>query len=214
MNAYSLMINFFMIMASLQINPVDSNLVVTPEFETFDMVRFERIRFRPNSFDGMEILDNGTTIIMKKVNAGSSYAEIPRDSYFFLNKAYYFNGNIREKGLFFIYDGFRKGMWYYFDEQGNLTDSIDHDKPFRFTFEQVLAFARKEGLVFMKTPVDWDYYSPWRPKIKREYNPISGECWWEIGWYKGIPPGAIERIRLDGVTGKEISRTYLTFNPG
>ena len=207
MNAYSLMINFYFLMASLQMTPADSNLVVTPEFETFDSIRFERIKTAPHLSEGREILENGTEILMDKKSSRNYYSEYPVNSYFFISKIYYLNGNIKAKGLYFVYNGFQKGLWYYFDEQGNLTDSIDHDKPFRFTFEQVLAFAREEGLEFMKTPVDWIYYDPMYPQIKREYNPISGECWWEIKWYKGLPLEVIVQIRLDGITGKEISRT-------
>jgi len=214
MNIFSLILNFYLLMAPVQINTTDTCFVITPEFETFDLARFERIKLGPKRLNGMETLDNGTTVLMQKINAGSSYAEVPVNSYFYLNKVYYTDGKIKAKGFSFVYAGFPKGLWYYFDEHGNLTDSIDHDKPFLFTFEQVLKFCENEGLIFMKTPIDWNYYGPWRPKIKREYNSATGECWWEIEWYKGIPDGAIERIRLDGRTGKEISRTYMIYNPG
>lgn len=213
MNVFNLIINFYFLIAIVQMNTVDTHLTVTPEFETFDLARFERIKLGSKRLNGMETLDNGTTVLMQKINAGSSYAEVPVNSYFYLNKIYYTDGKIKAKGFSFVYEGFPKGLWYYFDEQGNLTDSIDHDKPFLFTFEQVLKFCEKEGLIFMKTPIDTQRYRPLRPKITREHNLVSGECWWEIEWYKGIPIGTIERIRLDGATGKEISRTYMTFKP-
>ena len=196
---------------SVQMDTIDTRLVVTPDFETFDLERFERIRLGPRRSNGAETLPDGTRILMQQRNSGSSFAKIPVNSHFGLAKIYYPNGNIREKGLLFVYDHFRKGTWHYFDEKGNLVESIDHDKPFKFTFEQVLEFAAKEGLVFMKTPVDRTVFGPVMPELRRGHNPETGEAWWDLSWFRGIPAGAIQHIRLCGKTGKEILRGYSIF---
>ena len=192
----------------------NTHLVVTPDFETFDLERFERIRTRPNWFEGTETLPDGTRVIMRKRNSGSSFTKTPPNSFFLLQKNFHPNGNIWAKGLAFVYRSFLKGTWHYFDEYGNLTESIDHDKPFKFTFEQVLEFAGKEGIVFIKTAADRRRSGPVMPELRRGHNPETGEAWWDIRWFKGIPAGAIEYIRLCGITGKVISRTYTILGSG
>ena len=190
---------------------IDTRLVVTSDFETFDLERFERIRLGPRRSEGVETLENGTVIFMRKRNSGSAFTKTPINSFFLLQKTFYPNGNIWAKGLAFVYRNFQKGLWHYFDEQGNLTESIDYDKPFKFTFEQVLEFAAKEGLVFMKTPIDRTVFGPVMPELRRGHNPETGEAWWDIRWFRGIPAGAIQYIRLCGKTGKEIFRGYSIF---
>jgi hypothetical protein len=72
------------------------------------------------------------------------------DGYFATYRDFDPKGNLREKGLAFnacgLSNGFRKGIWHYFDETGKLTKTIDHDKPFKFTFEDVLRFCKEEGI--------------------------------------------------------------------
>jgi antitoxin component YwqK of YwqJK toxin-antitoxin module len=178
---------------------------VTPEFETFDTVRFNRIKVK-NYLDTVEKLPDGTVIIMGMYGVVSFYGEIPPSSRFAIIKNYYPNGNIQSKGLGFNYDRFAKGVWYYYDEAGNLEKTTDYDKPFKFTFEQVLKFCEREGIFFKKGYLGWDGKE--RPSIRRTYTPEQDICYWEIRWFNQ-KKGKIEYIYLDGVTGKEISREYM-----
>lgn len=180
-------------------------LTVTSEFEIFDTKKFEEIK--KSTLTAWEILDNGSQIYMTKVKAGCSYSVVPKDSYFGLKKIYYTNGKIKEKGLGFIYDGFKKGTWYYFDEKGNLTDSIDHDKPFKFTFEDVLTFAEKEGIIFMKSPIDIEYYTPLVPELIRHYDHAINKGFWQITWFNRELE-KVEEIQLDAETGEVLARDY------
>jgi hypothetical protein len=103
--------------------------------------------------------------------------------------------------------GFTKGIWYYFDESGKLIQEIDEDKPYKFTFDDVLQFCRKNGIKVNKGYEDtWEYPGNMTAtNILREC--FEGSCWWRIA-YK-IPNGVEtdeEIIKLDGVTGKVISK--------
>ena len=125
------------------------------------------------------------------------------NSHFVIQMFFDTNGNIREKGWHFNQTStsqFKKGIWYYFDELGMLIETIDHDLPFKFTFDDLLLFCRNEGIILPKG------YSndPQRPRIRRElqcpdYNlPV---------WYIIHNIGRIrETIVIDGISGKVLSR--------
>jgi hypothetical protein len=182
--------------------------VITPEFETFDTIRFNKIRVKNYSIAG-ETLQDGTIIAMGVFKAYSYYTEMPPASWFGIAKQYYPNGNIQSKGLGFNHDRFEKGVWYYYDEKGNLEKTVDYDKPFKFTFEQVIKFCEKEEIYFKKGVLggDGEWY---RSSIRREYIAEQQICYWEINWFNQRK-GKIEIIQLDGITGKEISREYMDF---
>lgn len=181
--------------------------VVTPEFEIFDTARYNRIKKEGKSY-GSEISCTGDKVFMNKNKKYYSYNETPPNSFFFINKTYYLNGNIKRKGLGFNYDQFAKGTWYLYDEYGKLSETIDYDEPFKFPFEKVLEFCKKEGIHFKTGYVEWD--GEYHPSIRREYKPALDICYWEIEW---LNPklGKLEIIRLDGITGKEISRKYMEY---
>ena len=182
--------------------------VITPEFETFDTIRYQKIKEEGEPY-GSEILPDGVEIFMTKGDNYYAYNEIHPSSYFFIRKVYYLNNNIWAKGAAFNYEDFRKGIWYFYDESGNLTETIDYDKPFKFTFEKVMEFCKKEGIHFKPGDVEWGV-EVYLPAIKREYIAEFNECWWEIRWLNR-KLGKVETIRLDGVTGKEISRKYMDY---
>jgi len=62
---------------------------------------------------------------------------------FKLTKDFYKNGNIKQKGLTFINDGFMKGVWQFFGPSGNLSHEIDYDSWYKFTWEDVRRFLRE-----------------------------------------------------------------------
>jgi hypothetical protein len=105
---------------------------------------------------------------------------------------------------------FAKGVWYYYDEAGNLEKKVDYDRPFRFTFERVLKFCLKEGIHFRKGIPQLPKNEFYFPQIYREYIAEQGICYWEIKWFNP-KKGKIEIIMLNGVNGKEISREYMDY---
>ena len=140
------------------------------------------------------------------------------DSHFVIQRFFYPTGNIERKGWHFNWrrttNMFMKGVWYYFDESGRLIKTIDYDAPFKFTFEDVLEFCRKEGIVlpkgyntdrlsaniFRRSPlVDIDLLMSENPEWVI-VAPINSS------WYDA-------RIVLDGISGKVLSRDTISTLP-
>ena len=108
-----------------------SELIVKKEFEIFDFETFEANKNKErNEYE--RTLSSGTYISMAKTDLELYYEEIPSKSLYSITKVYYPNGNIKKKGVGYVYF-FKKGTWYYYDENGKLIEEINHDAPFKFT---------------------------------------------------------------------------------
>lgn len=110
-----------------------------------------------NTYDYEEKINNKTTkwylyeIVDKKYEKefGKGYATetIYYDNLpFFISKTFYSNGNIKEKGVKIVSGNVYKGIWYYFDESGKLIHSIDNDKIFDFSWEDILKFMTENRI--------------------------------------------------------------------
>ncbi|MDC8101364.1 hypothetical protein [Chryseobacterium rhizosphaerae] len=177
------------------------------KFEKFDIDKF--IKSTKKDTDVLrEFLPNGNYIEMSIAKSGKYYSESYKDSYFMISKSYYTNGKIKYKGIIFNVPwgaSFQKGIWYDFDENGKLLKEVDYDKPYQFTFEDILRFCEKEGIPVTKGPVlqSTGFHTIITRRIENE-KPI-----WEIEWLK--KPSLVENIILDGISGKEISRKESKF---
>lgn len=172
---------------------------VDNKFEKFDSDKIE-------SSDVLrEFLPNGNYVEINIANSGKYYSETFKDSYYMISKSYYPNGNIKSKGIGFNGDGFQISTWYEFDEKGKLIKEIDYDKPYKFTFEDILKFCEKEGISLTKGPVlqSTGFHTTITRRIEKE-KPI-----WEIEWKKKF--NVVESIILDGTSGKVISRRESEF---
>jgi len=147
-----------------------------------------------------ELLSNGNYVEIVEANSGLSYREFVKDSYFIITKGYFRNGNIKGKGLFFNNKTFQKGTWYEFDESGKLIKETDYDKPYKFTFEEIVKFCENEKIPLQKGPILQS--TGYHTVIRRDFNAESS--WWQIEWLK--KPNVIEIITLDGNTGKVLKR--------
>ncbi|GEN69549.1 hypothetical protein CRH01_41170 [Chryseobacterium rhizosphaerae] len=179
--------------------------LIDNNFEKFDNIRYNELHQNKSS-SVYEKLNDGTIIERIKIKSGSAYYESPPKSYFMIFKDFYPSDNIRKKGLKFnVWGGFQKGTWYEFDEKGNLIKEIDYDKPYQFTFEDILRFCEKEGIPVTKGPVlqSTGFHTIITRRMENE-KPI-----WEIEWLK--KPSLVENIILDGISGKEISRKESKF---
>ena len=174
---------------------------ITKNFETFDNNKYKELE-KVNHLYQSEFLQDGTYIEMLKSNSGNVYRETPKESYFTITKGYYTNGNIHGKGLFFnlSWSGFQKGIWYEFDESGKLIKEIDYDKPYDFTFEDILKFCEREKIPLQKGPILQS--TGYHTVIKRDYN--AHNSWWIIERLK--QSDIIEVITLDGDSGKILKR--------
>lgn len=151
--------------------------------------------------------DNFSIYMGGDESGGYYYLKFFNDSYFSIVKEYYPNGNIKEKGWHFNQqntNGFKKGIWYYFNESGELINEINHDEPFKFTAEDVFRFCEKEHIVLEKGDKPYAEYG-FHTEIRKElkYNDYKN-CVWIIR--RQINGGENEQIVLDGISGKVLSR--------
>ena len=84
--------------------------------------------------------DGAVVIIEGDEENGFTETRIPKNSYFEIYKEYYPNGVIKQKGKLFG-DATAIGIWYFFNEQGNLTEAVDEEKKFgKFGYTDILNF--------------------------------------------------------------------------
>ncbi|CAD0224145.1 conserved protein of unknown function [Chryseobacterium sp. JV274] len=181
--------------------------IIDNKFEKFDIDKFSKSTKKETDVV-TEFLPNGNYIEMSMANSGKYYTESYKGSYFMLSKSYYPNGNIKHKGIMFNVPWgapFQKGIWYEFDENGKLIKEFDYDKPYKYTFEDILKFSEKEAIPVTKGPVlqSTGFHTIISRRIENE-KPI-----WEIEWLK--KSNRVENIILDGISGKVISRRESEF---
>ncbi len=144
------------------------------------------------------------------------------NSPFMIQKTFYPNGNIKEKGLKIVNGNIYKGIWYYYDENGKLINTIDNDKIFGFSWEQVEKFMEENKIPMM---LGNDYHrgismNRWSPLLypkssERDNTQKAGRNLWEITW-KGEEWNQYYSVVLDGDTGKMLKRTkyWVSEGPG
>ena len=191
--------------------------VLTKDFEKFDAILYEQMLYEQKKKHGYNTvgvgknLPTGTYLELGKVDSGAAFRETEKDAYFTLTKSYYPNNNIKMKGLYFnvTWGGFKKGIWYEFDQNGKLVKETDYDKPYKVTFEHILEFCKREGIEVKKGPILQG--TGFHTMIKRSESKflIDNSAIWEIEWLK--KPDVIEKITLDGITGKVLGRKEVPY---
>lgn len=172
---------------------------IDKNFEHFDDTKFSSTK----EDDVLtEHRKDGSYAEYHKSKESRAYKETPADSYYTATKIYYANGNIREKGITFNANDVQLGIWYEFDNSGKIIKEIDYEKSFKFKFEDVLEFCRKEKIPVDKGPVLQS--TGYHTTINKIENPQTAGAFWEIRWLK--KPDLEEIIKLDGKTGEIISR--------
>lgn len=187
--------------AKIDITMDDLKLTKNPE--RFDRTRHDQLKDELGN--SKYLLSDGT--VVKNIESKSDiwHGLIPKDSYFELIKIYYPSGVIQSKGWAYV-NSFAAGIWYEFDESGELTKEVNYDAPFKFTFKDILAFCKKNHIEVTKGQI---------PESSGLYTSIfrdvtDGKSWWEIEYSpsgNGVGFGAtMVYIKLDGNTGKVTSR--------
>ena len=177
--------------------PVLLDTRLTKDFERFDREFYDRY------YDGrfkrvVKTLADGTELNMSAYGGAPVQYMWSPGSYFTLFKQFYWrNGNIHLKGLQW---NFRKGIWYEFDMDGNLTGQTDYDAPYAFTREDVLEFCRQNDIEVKRYRSG--VYEP--THIRRDIE--NGEPRWYISYESKEMPGAYEIITLDGKTGEVLDK--------
>ncbi|KMQ61257.1 hypothetical protein ACM39_17725 [Chryseobacterium sp. FH2] len=134
------------------------------------------------------------------------------NSPFMIQKTFYPNGNIKEKGLKIVKGNVYKGTWYYFDENGKLTHTIDNDKLFGFSWEDVEKFMEEQKIPMLLGNANHSGNSinRWSPLIypqssEKDSTQKAGRKLWRITW-RGDSFNQYFEIVLDGDTGKMLTR--------
>ncbi|MET3025558.1 hypothetical protein ABXT06_02665 [Flavobacterium sp. UW10123] len=172
---------------------------IDKNFEVFDSQKFNNSK-KENPYVLREFLSDGNYLELDQGSYGKGYKLTPKNSFYQILKLYYKNGNIKIKGVGFNGNGFHVGTWYEFDESGNVIKETDYDKPYQFTFEEIVKFCENEKIPLQKGPILQS--TGYHTVIRRNFN--SEGSWWQIEWLK--KPNTIEIITLDGNTGKVLKR--------
>ncbi len=204
-----LFLSFLLLISCKSQNKNMDMLIVDNSLEKFQEISFHRI-IQENDLVKRGYLDDESYIeVFYNTNAFKIVLITPKNSYFSIYKEYYNNNNLKSKGLRFnnnnYRDPFKKGIWYEFDESGKLIKETDYDRPFKFTFEDIVKFCEKENIPITKGPVlqSTGFHTMIRRSTENQ-QPI-----WEIEWLK--KPDVAETIIVDGISGKEISRRESEF---
>lgn len=81
---------------------------------------------------------NGNTVHITKDVDEYWEETINKNSVFTQRRNYYLNGSIKLNSWYFHDSGFAKGIWTYYNKQGNVIKIEDNDTPFRnFSWEKV-----------------------------------------------------------------------------
>lgn len=175
----------------LNLNDFKDNLVVKKEKD--DDVEYETYSYRKTDSLGNRIsLDGGPRILV--------YTVKPKNSYYFIGKTYYGKSkNIQAKGLYFQLSNstIAVGKEYFYNEQGKLATTTDHDLGWDFSVEKVVQFALDKGFELPK-PGERNQVqiSKQENKEKRKYWMLSRETHGKSG------KGGYETYKLDAKTGE------------
>lgn len=118
---------------------------VTKELEEFDITYYNE-----NKKNGeIRNYDKNGLIIFLDYAYGYSIAEYFQNSYFFIVKNYYLNGNIEIKGVRFN-NGSEYGVWFKFNEEGKLIEEIDMDAGYDYDWNDVIEYCAKKNIELTK----------------------------------------------------------------
>ena len=148
---------------------------------------------------------NGNTVHITKDVDEYWEETINENSVFTQRRNYYLNGNIKLNSHYFHDSGFAKGIWTYYNKQGNVIKIEDNDTPFRnFSWEKVQGYLLKNG-VDVK-----DNFT-----MVHNVNGDNGTYWllsWDTKMVNSDGNKVIKNIQLNGKTGKPSNEKITYFN--
>lgn len=139
------------------------NINTNMENEKFDIENFEKQGTGIRTF----IKDNAKITQSKSISGYTEYIH-PIGKFYDILKDYYLNGNMRESGM--RLSNVKLGVWKYYDENGNLTNTIDEEAKFKdvpFDYNEVMRWLDKKGYVELETAKGKDNITlSFNPKTK------------------------------------------------
>jgi hypothetical protein len=184
------------------------NKLVTNNFETFDVKRFDKNK--DEAEDYIYSLNEGTSVREFGDEESGYFSEVtPKKSLFTIAKVFYTNSNIESKGPKFK-DDCEIGVWYDFDEKGEFIKETDLDKPFKITIEDIIEFLKKN---------EADLFSTFT-SVNRAYDEETKKGTWDLiyrGKYRDklgmynikIDDSTSEITRVIKILGKEGEKEIL-----
>lgn len=108
---------------------------------------------------------------------------------------YYLNGRLKFAGQYFHDNGFNKGIWTYYDQNGKVIRTEDQDAPFKpYPWEKVLAYLKKNGVNIQDKQTNVSNVAD------------SKEACWLLSWKTGRTNSRgldiIKHIRIDVSSGQ------------
>jgi hypothetical protein len=178
----------------------DYNKLNNKKMEKFDIEKFNKNKDESENYN--YVLENNIAVEeFGYEGRGYFRKETSKNSLFTIYKEFYFNGFLKKKGQSYKYGSCQLGIWYEYDEKGNLLSTIDTDKPFVITFEDIVIFCKKN-----KANIETDSYT----NISRNNDEVTNASTWTIrytGKYEEKPGKFI--VILDGKTGSIIKVTQM-----
>ncbi len=156
--------------------------------KTFDIKNFNKNR---NGNEYTFVTENGVKVTQYEWEDEYEDVRKNKNSYIEQYKSFYKNGKIKMEVKRFP-NNFLVGVMKEYDEQGNLIKETDYDAPYKFTWEDILAFIEKRN-------IDMNAYGFYISRGTSE----KGTAW-SITYNKSEKDMLLGVIIIDGMTGKII----------
>ena len=144
-------------------NTIMERPIITPEFEKLNLddfkdglvIKHEDVEIEENKFINIEKFyydkqDNISNKILRgSLISGFAYSFTPKDSFYTISKSFYTNYIIQRKSIrSSIESSIKIGKQYFFDKEGKLEKTIDHDLGWDFSYEKIIQYIldRKASL--------------------------------------------------------------------
>jgi len=194
-------------------NNMQNKYTLNSKTEKFDIANLEKngdaIKMG-DTFSYQYMTKSDSTVIIYEGNKIYGYSThiFYNNDYFRILKRYYPNGMIKDKGWLYNNSATKRGIWHEYTENGTLSKTINYDELTAFTFEDIFRFCTLENI-----PLEKGYLAPSssnQTTINRYFDEETSTWKWYIGYLKDI--NIMEDIRLDGQTGKVLSREEKEFH--
>jgi antitoxin component YwqK of YwqJK toxin-antitoxin module len=145
-------------------------------------------------------LEDGTKINQQELPNNEYIERInPKNSYFqTLNRYYYSNKKLKSTVQLFPND-FLAGVMKEYDQFGNLTNETDYDKPYKYTWEDILKYIKQRKF-------DMNAYG-----FEVGRNVVDGKPVWSIIYNKSDEDMKLGVIGLDGITGEIFQESEIDY---
>ena len=177
-------------------------------FEKFNFEKWEKdnIQFKEHEYSSVYILKDSTKMYINdnEINI------LPQKPFFYVEyKEFYNNSFIKIKGKYFgRFDvgsnSTKIGMWYEFDEKGNLIKETNEDNKFgKFGYNELLNFLNQKGEISLsngknRENLEIDFY----------FSKISNEKLWEARLKIGKPYEQADSNSISGLTSIQKGKSY------